>query len=773
MLAQIEQLATWLVHPWLFIAGLIAVLLPILIHLLNKRKFRVVDWAAMEFLLDADKKNRRRIRLENLILLLLRCAAVFLIGLLLARPFVPTSVTAGLINAAQFERIVLLDDSLSMQARLGNESAWDLAKKRLVDLTNSLAQDRGDNSITLIVTSQPDRRVLNAAPLTPATVDEINAAIERLEAGDGVAQLEASLQELDDYLASQPPNINRIVYCLTDLREHDWTHESGPSDSAAKSSRQGEGPVQHLVRLGRQLQACYLIDVGDDEDRNLTIAEVRPEGTLVVGVQSPFDVQVKNQGSTEARDVMVKFSAGDALPIEAQIERLAAGESATVRFNFTFAGGEQEEESRAPPPRQVKVELQTAQQGADDRLLPDSIAYLPARLVRGIPALVIDGDPSADFGRAESFYLRRALAPSGPIPSGVAAEVVTENELDSLALDKFQAIFLLNNYRLGDKTAENVERLEKWVTAGGGLVIMPGDQIDEQFFNDQYWRDGSGLSPLKLEGIRGDESEATWARLRIDDANHEVLKQFAGQNNPLLENVKVFRWWGASVKSQQAGKEVAVVARLSDVDDSPLIAEKPFGKGRVVAFSIPADADWHNWTSDPSFLLIMQDLVRYLAANRGGGGAIRVGEPIRQPVDLTQYELDAALSGPHDVKVNLQAAAPAATDATESTTWQVEYPAAAWQGFYELKLARRDGGSDAVLFAANVDPAEGDLKRSNRQALFRELAGTNVKLVEGSEAQSLADAGQQTEVWWYLLWVVVAVLSGEQVLGWFFGRSRS
>src|SRR5207253_4063991 len=204
-----------------------------------------------------------------------------------------------------------------------------------------------------------------------------------------------------------------------------------------------------------------------------------------------------------------------------------------------------------------------------------------------------------------------------------------------------------------------------------------------------------------------------------------------GQNNPLLENVKAFRWWGATVKSEQLGKQVAVVARLSDVDDSPAIAEKALGKGRVVVFAIPADADWHNWTSDPSYLLVMQDLVRYLAADRGSRGLVRVGEPIRQSVDLAQYELDATLSGPHDLKANLQAAAPPVSDsaAQDSTVWQVEYPAAAAQGFYELKLARRDGGADALLFAANVDPAEGDLKRIDRRALERELAGTNVKLV--------------------------------------------
>src|SRR5262245_46092455 len=101
-----ESIAATTVNPWLFIAVAAAVSIPIIIHLLNKRKFKIVDWAAMEFLLDADKKNRRRIRLENLILLLLRCLAVLLIALLLARPFVPTSMAAGLIEAAQFERVV-------------------------------------------------------------------------------------------------------------------------------------------------------------------------------------------------------------------------------------------------------------------------------------------------------------------------------------------------------------------------------------------------------------------------------------------------------------------------------------------------------------------------------------------------------------------------------------------------------------------------------------------------------------------------------------------
>src|SRR5262245_58816201 len=211
MLAAIGQLATWLVNPWLLVAGTLAVLVPILIHLLNRRRFRVVAWAAKEFLLAADKKNRRRIRLEHLILLVLRCLAVFLIGLVLARPFLPTSAAAGLIDAAKFERIVILDDSLSMQARLASESVWEVAKQRLIELTTELAQQPADNTLTLILTSQPNQRLLNAAPLH-ASSDEMKRAIERLNASDSVAQLDAVLLSIDDYMASQPANVNRVIY---------------------------------------------------------------------------------------------------------------------------------------------------------------------------------------------------------------------------------------------------------------------------------------------------------------------------------------------------------------------------------------------------------------------------------------------------------------------------------------------------------------------------------------------------------------------------------
>lgn len=774
MLAPIEQLASWLVHPWLFVAGLAAVLLPIVIHLFKRRKVRVIEWAAMEFLRVADKKHRRRIRLENWLLLALRCLAVLLIGLLLARPFLPTSATGGLLETAPQERIILLDDSLSMQARMGNEAAWDIAIRRLQEYLANVAEQPGSNNLTVWLASQPDERLWSKTPLARTTVDEINTKLGNLAPRNGSGRLSEALQSIREYIVSQPANINRTLYVITDLRDHDWLAERSLS-TASLLPEQKAGPSALLRELAGKLQSCVLMDVADDEDRNLTITEIRPEATLVQGTLARFDVMVLNQGSTAASDVRVRLSVGESLPLEATIDQLAPRETMSVRFQVMFDTGEPilQATDRLPPVR-VKVELQTPQPGIDDRLAADSVAFFPARIVRGIPALIVDGDPSTQFGRAESFYLLRALSPVGPIASGIVPEVIAERDFDLAALDKYRVIFWLNASRLGDHANENRDRLTQWVQAGGGLVIMPGDQTDASWFNSQLWRDGDGLSPLKLAAIQGDELEAAWTNLQVANATHPVLRQFAGQNNPLLDSVKLFRWWRAAV-TQQPDSEVSVLARLSDGDDSPAIAEKHLGAGRVMAFAIPADADWHNWPSNPSYVLLMQDLVQYLASDRDGRGVLRVGEPLRQSVDLTRYHLDAVLTGPHDLHVNLQAVAPAGTDdvPNKEATWQMEFPAVAAPGFYELKLARRDGGTEAMLFAANVDPAEGNLRRNRRPELERQFTGTKVTLIHAAQIPSLGQESSRSEFSWYLLWLLAAVLATEQVLGWYFGRARS
>ena len=94
---------SWLMNPLMLGLGALAVASPIIIHLLNKRRFKIVEWAAMDFLFEAEKKNRRRVQIENFILLFLRCLAMLLIGLLLARPFLPNEVARVIQPNQKFE----------------------------------------------------------------------------------------------------------------------------------------------------------------------------------------------------------------------------------------------------------------------------------------------------------------------------------------------------------------------------------------------------------------------------------------------------------------------------------------------------------------------------------------------------------------------------------------------------------------------------------------------------------------------------------------------
>src|SRR2546421_6437044 len=102
-------------NPAYFIAGLALISVPIIIHLINRMRFRRVRWAAMEFLLKSQKRNRRRLIIEQLILLFLRCLLVLLAGLLVAR-YLGFSALSFL-QAKTTTHVLVLDDTLSMTDR--------------------------------------------------------------------------------------------------------------------------------------------------------------------------------------------------------------------------------------------------------------------------------------------------------------------------------------------------------------------------------------------------------------------------------------------------------------------------------------------------------------------------------------------------------------------------------------------------------------------------------------------------------------------------------
>jgi hypothetical protein len=562
---------------------------------------------------------------------------------------------------------------------------------------------------------------------------------------------------------------------ISDLRRRDWQIEGESSDDENQ-------PIAVLRRVSQDANGCFVVDVADQPHNNLVLAEVRPEESLLAGVRTRFDATVTNYGEPEAQNVRVTFIAGDSPPQTAEIPTLAAGQSEKVSFSFTFGvpielePGVAPDVTQPPTPERVRIEVTSNQPNDEDRLPADSLRFFAARVQAGVPTLIVDGDPSASTYRAESAYLRYALAPPGQYLSGVLVKVVTDTELESETLSNYQVVFLCNVFRLSQP---RIDALTEWVSQGGGLVIMPGDQVDEEDFNERLFKNGTGLSPVRLEGIHGDETEESWVNIQVAATNHPVFHNFEGQNNPLLDAVKIFRWWSVATAEGEAAQDVTVSMRLSDVDESIALAEKPFGKGRVVATSMPGDRDWSTWAELPSFIPAMGELVHYLAGRQDSGSNLIVGEPIRQPLDLTLYQMDAIVRPPagdglsDDPPSNVQATRgdESLTDAGD-TVWWLDFPGTDRRGFYEMQLTRNDAGIEGHLFAANVEPAEGDLRRIEPPELREELDGANVVIVSGPSAANQVVRGANQDMWKYVLGALVGVLCCEQLLGWLFGRRR-
>ncbi len=147
---------------------------PVIIHLLNRRRFREVTWAAMQFLMAAVRRNRRRIRVEQWLLLLLRTLVVILVVLAMAKPFLETF--GAVIAGRRTHRVLVLDDSLSMGYTSGEASRFEQAKELAAQLVKDSRQ--GD-VISVILMGDPPKVVIGDP--SPSSV-EVRKEIAELDA---------------------------------------------------------------------------------------------------------------------------------------------------------------------------------------------------------------------------------------------------------------------------------------------------------------------------------------------------------------------------------------------------------------------------------------------------------------------------------------------------------------------------------------------------------------------------------------------------------------
>ncbi|HEB54442.1 MAG TPA: hypothetical protein ENI87_14415, partial [bacterium] len=548
---------------------------PIIIHILNRRRFKRVPWAAMEFLLRAMKRNRKRLRMEQWLVLLLRVLAVLLLVSLVSRP----QLGGGGLLGSRTHHVIVLDDSASMTQRSGSTDLFEKAQDRVRVLADDLAQRRQGDLFSIVRASalEPD---LWSQRIGGDFGRRAGRLLKELIVSDRSPDLGKSLQAVVQR-AHEVEDASRTEYYLVgDRRAWDW---STPDDKPRPAMLAAFGS------MAQDKEHVTVLAIGGQHD-NLGIVDVRLQNRLAIaGVPVTVGVDVQNFGLDPTAPTTVTIEVDGQSRVNQDVPQLAPGERVTVPVDRTF---------HQPGPHRVDVAL------APSEAFPfDDRRTLALQVREKSRVLLVDGEPDEDYG--EVFFLQAAL----DVPeSGIEAQVVTESGFEEANLDAFDLIWLCN---VQAPTTEAADRLEQFVAGGGGLAITCGSLVDAPRYNEVLWRDGKGLLPLPIGEVDGDPDRPEKAVLTLPD--HALCRGVEELFELVLPKwTLVYRWL---TLKEPAGHEAAVVARIRAPDGPPLIATRSYGGsgGEVALFAVTADKFWWNLPETDLFLVLTLQLHRSAA----------------------------------------------------------------------------------------------------------------------------------------------------------------
>src|SRR4051812_10861680 len=432
----------------LLLFGLAAVSVPIIIHLLNRRKFQKVVWAAMRFIQTSVERNQRRMRVEDLILLALRCLLLALLAIALARPAFKNS-GADFLGPSKVTAVIILDNSESMGMSDGTMTRFDKARKAAEQALE--AMPAGSSSAILLASD-----VVNG--VIPEPTFDFNLARKAIRDApltDRATDLLPAVQRALDTL-KQRIGIRKEIYLVTDGQLAGWKQM---------------GEIQKLLESSQRDIRSHIVFVSEHEERNLAVTDLRnASGLSPVKQPIRFEVRVSNFGREEVRNTRVSLSVDNEAPSdEFTIDSLPPGGSKNVSlFVKLRAEGFHSITARIP----------------EDRLPADDKRTLVVRAINELRVLLVDGDPGEEPRDSETFFLRHALIPVPPSEQPnyfVKAMRVTGPEFATARLDDFDAVVLANVADFADPVAKN---LEQYVRRGGGLIIFSGNKISPAFYNE-------------------------------------------------------------------------------------------------------------------------------------------------------------------------------------------------------------------------------------------------------------------------------------------------
>ncbi len=572
-------------HPWLLV-GLLAAALPIVIHLIGRRRAPIVQFAAFDFLLAVNKRLARRERLRQILLLLLRTLALVALALAVARPM--TTRPAAITNVSR-RLAIIIDTSASMRYEVRGTALFEHAKRQARDLLSHLQP--GD-AVTLVAAG-PEVRPLLLAPSTD--IARARVVVDALPPPAGVADLGAAI---DAALGQFAPGASGVTLAVV----------SDLADNSFRGLRPTALDPPPEVRLIDAAERAAPAALG-----NLAVEGVTVEAGSGSAAERRIKVVVRNYGAEPVNGRTLELVLNGAVTQRGRVE--VAGRSAQEKvYTHEFASpGVYDGEVRLVP-------------DDGDGYAADDRAFFTAEVASGVRLLAVDGDVRATPYEDELFFAERALEaiPKGDAP--MPLRIITPDEFAAADLRGFDAVLLANT---GSLREGDVAKLTQFVREGGGLLLTLGDKVRFEQMNASLAK----LLPAPLRDLHlAADPGATTPPLKISgiDWDHPIMQGFG---NLIAESLSASRTSGYFNLDVGAERKTRVILRF-DNGAPALIEAKRAGGGRVLLLTTSLDVDLTDLPLRSAYPALLQRTVRYLAnAVEGGAHAlVREGEPVELPV---------------------------------------------------------------------------------------------------------------------------------------------
>lgn len=669
----------------LFLIGAASASVPVLIHLMHRRRTTTIDWPSLKFLVASHRRTSRRRRIEEVLLLILRSGLLVLISLALARPVLRAGGFLG--EQAEVAIAIVLDNSMSMSAKASHASTestrFALAKAAAQEIIRQ-APPRSRLALRLADGTEPPM----ARVLSPNR-ELVEAALRSAQQSDARGDLSAQLvHAFEDLSSSGAASLE--LYCLTDLAASAFVN---PIRSRAAEKR-----------INVIFVDCGKLPVHGVAITSVAVRARRP----VARVPFTVDIRLKNFAPVELeRNVFVEVSEGGRyLPLSERLVRL--GPTGTVSFGFQLAlerAGEHVGRVRISP---------------GDELAADDIRHFRIHLADRVPVLVVERSGGEGGGALRgSRAVALALAPGAASP--FEPKLLSSSELAGMTAD---GLFKMSPVAILVELAEIPEWEAKlwaeFVRAGGTVIAFPSETSELAPASETLARASGGVFLPAQVGRRLGDAISRTKPMHIDteraDFRNEDLLSVFRDLEPTLRAVSVWQAYDLRTDGIPGARTV-----LSLEGGGAFLAARRSSGGEVYLFAVPVGTAWSDLPARALFLPLIHSIVHRAASPRDEERSFLAGSSPRIGLPLAWASKTVLLTDPQGKAVGL--AAPLVAEGR----LELALPPLTAAGAWRLAVAGEPAMEGQVTIVVNTDPEESDPTRVGLSYLRELCAGTAVE----------------------------------------------